>query len=447
VAKGGLVNPAAALSEATRFAELRQRLLFLAGALVVYRIGTFIPVPGIDPQAMARFFQQQSGTILSMFNMFSGGALERMSMFALGVMPYISASIILQMASAVVPSMNLIKKEGEAGRRKIMQWTRYGTVVLALVQSVGAAVALQNQGLAISPGFNFIFTATVTLVTGTMFLMWLGEQITERGIGNGITMIILASIVAGVPSAIGGTLELVNTGELSVLLVLVLIALVLAVTWAVVFMERGQRRIPVHYAKRQQGRRMYAAQATHLPFKINMSGVIPPIFASSIILFPATIASWFGTSQNMGWLQIIAAELSPGQLMYDLLYGILILFFCFFYTALVFDSRETADNLKRSGAFLPGIRPGQQTAEYIDKVLTRLTFWGALYIAAVCLLPQFMITYWKVPFYFGGTSLLIIVVATMDFMAQLQAHMMSHQYKGLLEKANLRGYGRAGQVR
>ena len=447
MAKGGLVNPAAALSEATRFAELRQRLLFLAGALVVYRIGTFIPVPGIDPQAMARFFQQQSGTILSMFNMFSGGALERMSMFALGVMPYISASIILQMASAVVPSLNLVKKEGEAGRRKIMQWTRYGTVVLALVQSVGAAVALQNQGLAISPGFNFIFTATVTLVTGTMFLMWLGEQITERGVGNGITMIILASIVAGVPSAIGSTLELVNTGELSVLLVLVLIALVLAVTAAVVFMERGQRRIPVHYAKRQQGRRMYAAQATHLPFKINMSGVIPPIFASSIILFPATIASWFGTSQNMGWLQIIAAELSPGQLMYDLLYGILILFFCFFYTALVFDSRETADNLKRSGAFLPGIRPGQQTAEYIDKVLTRLTFWGALYIAAVCLLPQFMITYWKVPFYFGGTSLLIIVVATMDFMAQLQAHMMSHQYKGLLEKANLRGYGRAGQVR
>ncbi len=447
MAKGGLVNPAAALSEATRFAELRQRLLFLAGALVVYRIGTFIPVPGIDPQAMARFFQQQSGTILSMFNMFSGGALERMSLFALGVMPYISASIILQMASAVVPSLNLVKKEGEAGRRKIMQWTRYGTVVLALVQSVGAAVALQNQGLAISPGFNFIFTATVTLVTGTMFLMWLGEQITERGVGNGITMIILASIVAGVPSAIGSTLELVNTGELSVLLVLVLIALVLAVTAAVVFMERGQRRIPVHYAKRQQGRRMYAAQATHLPFKINMSGVIPPIFASSIILFPATIASWFGTSQNMGWLQIIAAELSPGQLMYDLLYGILILFFCFFYTALVFDSRETADNLKRSGAFLPGIRPGQQTAEYIDKVLTRLTFWGALYIAAVCLLPQFMITYWKVPFYFGGTSLLIIVVATMDFMAQLQAHMMSHQYKGLLEKANLRGYGRAGQVR
>jgi preprotein translocase subunit SecY len=447
VAKGGRVNPAAALSEATRFAELRQRLLFLAGALIVYRIGTFIPVPGIDPQALARFFQQQSGTILSMFNMFSGGALQRMSMFALGVMPYISASIILQMASVVVPSLNLIKKEGEAGRRKIMQWTRYGTVVLAGVQSVGAAVALQNQGLAISPGFNFVFTAMVTLVTGTMFLMWLGEQITERGVGNGISMIILASIVAGVPSAIGSTLELANTGELSVLLVLLLIVLVLGVTAAVVFMERGQRRIPVHYAKRQQGRRVYAGQATHLPFKINMSGVIPPIFASSIILFPATIASWFGTTQSMGWLQTIAAELSPGQLMYDLLYAALILFFCFFYTALVFDSRETADNLKRSGAFLPGIRPGQQTADYIDKVLTRLTFWGGMYIMAVCLLPQFMITYWKVPFYFGGTSLLIIVVSTMDFMSQLQAHMMSHQYKGLLEKANLRGYGRAGQVR
>jgi preprotein translocase subunit SecY len=447
VAKGNVVNPAAALSEATRFADLRQRLLFLLGALVVYRIGTFIPVPGIDPLALERFFQQQSGTIISMFNMFSGGALERMSMFALGIMPYISASIILQMATAVVPSLAAIKKEGEAGRRKIMQWTRYGTVLLAGFQSLGAAVALQNQGLAISPGFNFIFTAMVTLVTGTMFLMWLGEQITERGVGNGISMIILASIVAGLPSAVGGTLELVNTGEISAFLALVLVALVLAVTAAVVFMERGQRRIPVHYAKRQQGRRLYAGQATHLPFKINMAGVIPPIFASSIILFPATIAQWFGTSQSVGWLQTVAAELSPDKPMYNLLYAGLIIFFCFFYTALVFDSRETADNLKRSGAFLPGIRPGQQTAEYIDKVLTRLTFWGAMYIAIVCLLPQFMITAWSVPFYFGGTSLLIIVVSTMDFMAQLQAHMMSHQYKGLLEKANLRGYGRAGQVR
>ena len=447
MAKGGLVNPAAALSEATRFAELRQRIFFLLGALVVYRIGTFIPVPGIDPQALERFAQQQSGTILSMFNMFSGGALERMSMFALGIMPYISASIILQMAAVVVPTLNAIKKEGESGRRKIMQWTRYGTVLLAGLQSIGAAYALQNQGLAINPGFSFIFTAMVTLVTGTMFLMWLGEQITERGIGNGISMIILASIVSGLPSAIGGTLELVNTGELSAFLALFLIALVLMVTAAVVFMERGQRRIPVHYAKRQQGRRLYAGQSTHLPFKINMAGVIPPIFASSIILFPATIASWFGTNPSMGWLQTVAAELAPGQPMYDLLYAALILFFCFFYTALVFDARETADNLKRSGAFLPGIRPGQQTAEYIDKVLTRLTFWGGLYIMVVCLLPQFMITYWRVPFYFGGTSLLIIVVSTMDFVAQLQAHMMSHQYKGLLEKANLRGYGRAGQVR
>lgn len=447
MAKGGLVNPAAALAEASRFADLRQRFLFLIGALVVYRIGTFIPVPGIDPLALERFFQQQSGTILSMFNMFSGGALERMSIFALGIMPYISASIILQMASVVVPTLAAIKKEGEAGRRKIMQWTRYGTVVLAGFQSVGAALALQNQGLAISPGFNFVFTAMVTLITGTIFLMWLGEQITERGIGNGISMIILASIVSGLPSAIGGTLELVNTGEISVILALFLMLLVLGVTAAVVFMERGQRRIPVHYAKRQQGRRLYAGQSTHLPFKINMAGVIPPIFASSIILFPATIASWFGSSQSLGWLQTVAAELAPGQPMYNLLYGALILFFCFFYTALVFDARETADNLKRSGAFLPGIRPGQQTAEYIDRVLTRLTFWGGLYITTVCLLPQFMITYWKVPFYFGGTSLLIIVVATMDFVAQLQAHMMSHQYKGLLEKANLRGYGRAGQVR
>ncbi len=447
MAKGGIVNPAAALSEATRFADVRQRLLFLMGALIVYRIGTFIPVPGIDPQALDRFIQQQAGTILSMFNMFSGGALERMSMFALGIMPYISASIILQMAAVVVPSLSAIKKEGEAGRRKIMQWTRYSTVLLAAFQSAGAAYALQNQGLAISPGFSFIFTAMVTLITGTIFLMWLGEQITERGVGNGISMIILASIVSGLPSAIGGTLELVNTGELSAFLALLLIAVVLIVTAAVVYMERAQRRIPVHYAKRQQGRRLYAGQTTHLPFKINMSGVIPPIFASSIILFPATIASWFGTNPSMGWLQTVAAELSPGQALYSLLYGALILFFCFFYTALVFDARETADNLKRSGAFLPGIRPGQQTADYIDKVLTRLTFWGGLYIMVVCLLPQFMITYLKVPFYFGGTSLLIIVVSSMDFMAQMQAHMMSHQYKSLLEKANLRGYGRPGQVR
>jgi preprotein translocase subunit SecY len=447
VAKGNLVNPAAALGEATRFADLRSRLLFLAGALIVYRIGTFIPVPGIDSAALAQFFQDQSGTILSMFNMFSGGALERLSIFALGIMPYISASIIMQMAGIVVPTLTQLKKEGEAGRRKITQYTRYGTVVLASAQAFGAAVAFQNQGVVINPGPNFVFTAAVTLVTGTVFLMWLGEQITERGIGNGISMIILSSIIAGLPAAIGGTLELVNTGEMSPALALLLIMLVVGVTYFVVFMERGQRRITVNYAKRQQGRRMMAGQSTHLPFKINMAGVIPPIFASSLILFPATIAQWFGTTEGLGWLQVLAAKLSPGQPIYIMIYASLIVFFCFFYTALVFNSRETADNLKKSGGFIPGIRPGQQTAEYIDKVLTRLTFWGAIYITGVCLLPEFMILYARVPFYFGGTSLLIIVVVTMDFMAQLQAHMMSHQYEGMLKKANLRGYGRAGQVR
>jgi preprotein translocase subunit SecY len=447
VAKGNLANPAAALGEATRFADLRSRLLFLAGALIIYRIGTFIPVPGIDPVALEQFFKEQSGTILSMFNMFSGGALQRLSIFALGIMPYISASIIMQMAGVVVPQIAQLKKEGEAGRRKITQYTRYGTVLLASAQAFGAAVAFQNQGVVINPGPNFVFTAAVTLVTGTVFLMWLGEQITERGIGNGISMIILSSIIAGLPAAIGGTLELVNTGEMSPALALLLIVLVLAVTYFVVFMERGQRRITVNYAKRQQGRRMMAGQTSHLPFKINMAGVIPPIFASSLILFPATIASWFGTQEGFGWLQTLAAKLSPGQPIYIMIYASLIVFFCFFYTALVFNSRETADNLKKSGGFIPGIRPGYQTAEYIDKVLTRLTFWGAIYITAVCLLPEFMILYARVPFYFGGTSLLIIVVVTMDFMSQLQAHMMSHQYDGLLKKANLRGYGRAGQIR
>lgn len=442
-----LVNPAAALGEATRFADLRQRLFFLIGALIVYRIGTFIPVPGIDPLSLERFFQEQEGTILSMFNMFSGGALERLSIFALGIMPYISASIIMQLASAILPSLMQLKKEGEAGRRKIMQYTRYGTVLLATFQSIAAAVALQNQGVVIAPGFNFVFTASVTLVTGTVFLMWLGEQITERGIGNGISMIILASIISGLPSALGGTLELVNTGEMAAALALILILLVLAVTGFVVFIERGQRRITVNYARRQQGRRMYAGQSSHLPFKLNMAGVIPPIFASSIILFPATIAQWLGTTEGFGWLQTLAAELGPGQPVYIFFYASMIMFFCFFYTALVFNSRETADNLKRSGAFIPGIRPGQQTAEYIDKVLTRLTFWGGVYITLVCLMPEFMILYWRVPFYFGGTSLLIIVVVTMDFMSQLQAHMMSHQYEGLLKKANLKGYGRAGQLR
>ncbi len=447
MAKDSMINPAAALGEATRFSELRQRLAFLAGALIVYRIGTFVPVPGIDPVALEQLFDQQSGTILSMFNMFSGGALQRLSILALGIMPYISASIIMQMAGVVVPTLAQLKKEGEAGRRRITQYTRYGTVILATLQAIGASVALQNQGVVIAPGPNFLFTSAVTLVTGTVFLMWLGEQITERGIGNGISMIILSSIIAGLPSAIGGTLELVNTGEMPAALALILVLLVLGVTYFVVFVERGQRRITVNYAKRQQGRKMYAGQTSHLPFKLNMSGVIPPIFASSLILFPATIASWFGTSQGFGWLQTLAARLSPGQPIYILMYASFIIFFCFFYTALVFNSRETADNLKKSGAFIPGIRPGQQTAEYIDKVLTRLTFWGAMYITSVCLLPEFMILNWQVPFYFGGTSLLIIVVVTMDFMAQLQAHMMSHQYEGLLKKANLRGYGRAGQVR
>ncbi len=447
MAKSATANPASILGDATRFAELRQRLFFLIGALIVYRIGTFIPVPGINPDALAQFFEQQSGTILSMFNMFSGGALERLSIFALGIMPYISASIIMQMATHVVPTLGQWRKEGEAGKRKITQTTRYGTVVLSAFQSVAAATALQNQGVVDNPGPAFVMTASVTLVTGTMFLMWLGEQITERGIGNGISMIILASIVSGLPAAIGGTLELVNTGELQPAFALIMIILVLGVTAFVVFVERAQRRIAVNYAKRQQGRKMYAGQTQHLPFKLNMAGVIPPIFASSLILFPATVAGWFGTSQSVGFLQRIAASLSPGQPVYILVYASLIIFFCFFYTALVYNSRETADNLKRSGAFIPGIRPGHQTADYLDKVLTRLTFWGAMYITAVCLLPEFMILNFQVPFYFGGTSLLIIVVVTMDFMSQLQAHMMTHQYEGLLKKANLRGYGRPGQVR
>jgi preprotein translocase subunit SecY len=377
-----------------------------------------------------------------MFNMFSGGALERLSIFALGIMPYISASIIMQMATHVIPSLGQLRKEGESGRRKITQYTRYGTVLLSAFQSLAAAAALQTQQMVLNPGTGFVVTAAITLVTGTMFLMWLGEQITERGVGNGISMIILASILSGLPSAIGSTLELVNTGAMNQAMPFFLAFLVLGVTGFVVFMERAQRRITVNYAKRQQGRRVYAGQTSHLPFKINMSGVIPPIFASSLILFPATILNLVGTSQAFSGLQRIAAALSPGQPIYVLLYAGLIMFFCFFYTALVFNSRETADNLRRSGAFIPGIRPGQQTAEYIDKVLTRLTFWGALYITGVCLLPEFLILNFNLQFYFGGTSLLIIVVVTMDFMAQLQAHMMTHQYEGLMKKANLRGYGR-----
>ncbi len=435
-----------------KLTELRQRLLFVLGALIVFRIGAHIPVPGIDPHALAMMFEQQRGTILDMFNMFSGGALGRLTIFALGVMPYISASIIMQLMTVVVPTLEQLKKEGEAGRRKITQYTRYGTVALATFQAVGVAIALQSQQVSgipvvVNPGVGFVFTAAVTLVTGTMFLMWLGEQVTERGIGNGISLIIFAGIIAGLPSAIGGTLELARTGEMHPLTILTLFALAIFVTAFVVFVERGQRRITVNYAKRQQGRRVYAAQSSHLPLKLNMSGVIPPIFASSIILFPATIGSWFGAAQGMGWLRDFAAILSPGQPLYVLLYALAIIFFCFFYTALVFNSKETAENLKKSGAFIPGIRPGEQTGRYIDTVMTRLTFWGAAYITAVCLLPEFLILYWNVPFYFGGTSLLIIVVVVMDFMAQMQAHLMSHQYEGLLKKANLRGHGRAGLLR
>jgi preprotein translocase subunit SecY len=403
--------------------------------------------------AMARLFDQQEGTILGLFNMFSGGALSRLSIFAMGVMPYISASIIIQMMAVVVPSMAAIKKEGESGRRKLTQWTRYFTLVLAVFQGFGAATAFQNQGVALNPGWQFVLMATITLATGTMFLMWLGEQITERGIGNGISMIILSGIVAGLPAAIGGTLEQVRSGEMNPAFAILLLLLIGAVTAFVVFVERGQRRIPVNYAKRQVGRKMYAGQTSHLPFKLNMSGVIPPIFASSLLLFPATLASFFAsgaTGEEGGWdamLQNLAAALGYGQPLHMLLYAGLIIFFCFFYTALVFNSRETAENLKKGGAFIPGIRPGQQTAEYIDKVLTRLTVWGALYVTAVCLMPELLTAYARVPFYFGGTSLLILVVVAMDFMAQLQAHLMSHQYEGLMKKANLRGYGRSGSPR
>jgi len=435
-----------------KFTELRQRLLFVLGALLVFRIGTFIPVPGVNPEAIAALFDQQQGTILDMFNMFSGGALQRASLFALGIMPYISASIIMQLMSVVIPSLEQLKKEGELGRRKITQYTRYGTVLLASFQAVGIAMALQSQqagGMAVvaHQGPGFIFTAAVSLVTGTMFLMWLGEQITERGLGNGISLIIFAGIVAGLPSAIGGTLELVRTGEMNAVMVLALFILAALVTAFVVFVERGQRRITVNYAKRQQGRKMFAAQSSHLPLKLNMAGVIPPIFASSIILFPSTLGQWVGTQENMRWLQDIVGKIAPGEPIYVILYAVAIIFFCFFYTALVFNSKETADNLKRSGAFIPGYRPGQQTAKYIDGVMSRLTLAGAIYITAVCLLPEFLIVGWNVPFYFGGTSLLIIVVVVMDFMAQVQAHLMSHQYEGLMKKANLKGQGGAGLLR
>jgi len=435
-----------------RLTELRNRLLVVLIALAVFRFGTFIPVPGINPEALLQLMDQQRGTIVDMFNMFSGGALGRFSIFALGIMPYISAAIIMQLMSHAVPQLQQLRKEGEAGRRKITQYTRYFTVVLALFQSFGVAAALQSQSagaglpVVILAGPAFLFSAVVTLTAGTVFLMWLGEQVTERGIGNGISIIIFAGIVAGLPAAIGSTLELARTGELSEIAVLFLLVLAIAVTAFVVFVERGQRRITVNYAQRQ-GRRAYQNQSTHLPLKVNMSGVIPAIFASSLVLFPATISTWFGQAGQSGWLQEISQQLTPGSPVYLLLFGGLIIFFCFFYTAIVFNSRETADNLKKSGAFIPGIRPGRQTSEYIDYVLTRLTAVGAAYLTAVCLFPEFLRMRWNVPFYLGGTSLLIIVVVTMDFMAQMQAHLMSHQYDSLLKKANLKGYGRSGVVR
>ncbi len=430
-----------------KLVDLKLRLLFVLLALIVYRIGTHIPVPGINAVALAELFKQTQGSVVDLFNMFSGGALERLSVLALGVMPYISASIIMQLMTTVIPSLEQLKKEGESGRRKITQYTRYGTVVLAIFQGLGIALALQNQGpmggadVVMDKGPQFLLTAVVTLVSGTMFLMWLGEQMTERGIGNGISLIIFAGIVAGLPQAIGGTLELARTGSFQPLFVLFLFTVAILVTGFVVFVERGQRRITVNYAKRQQGRKVYAGQTSHLPLKVNMAGVIPPIFASSIILFPATLGSWFGQSEGMGWLRDISTALSPGQPIYVVLYASAIIFFCFFYTALMFNPKETADNLKKSGAFIPGIRPGEQSAKYIDGVMSRLTLGGALYVTLVCLLPEIMIVKWNVPFYFGGTSLLIIVVVCMDFMAQIQAHLMSHQYESLLKKANLTGGG------
>jgi preprotein translocase subunit SecY len=447
MATNTLSNPAAVLGDAARFGEIRGRLLFLLGALIVYRTGTYIPVPGINPAEVARFFSDQSNTILGIVNMFSGGALSRLSIFAMGVMPYISASIIIQMMSMVIPSLMELRKEGESGRRKMTEYTRYGTVILAVFQSFAAASALAKGNMTVVGGWQFLFTATITMTTGTLFLMWLGEQITERGVGNGISMIILAGIVAGLPGAIGSTAEAVSSGEMQGPFALLLVIMVLGTTAFVVFVERAQRRIAVNYAKRQVGRRMYAGQSSHLPFKLNMSGVIPPIFASSLLLFPATLASFLGANSQgplASAMQSVAAALGYGQPLHLVIYTLLIIFFCFFYTALVFNARDTADNLKKSNAFIPGIRPGQQTAEYIDKVLTRLTLWGALYVAAVCLLPEILVSSQGVPFHFGGTSLLIVVVVVMDFMSQLQAHMMSHHYPGLLKKANLLGYGRQG---
>ena len=427
-----------------RYGDLKKRLLFLLGALVVYRIGAHIPVPGIDPNVLADLFKGQQGGIMGMFNMFSGGALSRFTIFALGIMPYISASIIMQLMTTVYPPLEALRKEGESGRRKITQYTRYGTLLLALFQSVGISIALESQpGLVLDPGLMFRITTVTTLVTGTMFLMWLGEQITERGLGNGISLIIFAGIAAGLPSAIAGTLELVRTGAMHPLIALLIAISVFAVTAFVCFVERAQRKVLVNYAKRQVGNRVYGGQSSHIPFKLNMAGVIPPIFASSLILFPATVLGWIGSNEglpeSMRWLGSIASTLTPGQPVYILFYASLIVFFCFFYTALQYPPKETADNLKKSGAFVPGIRPGDQTARYLEKILTRLTLAGAIYVTLVCLLPEFLILRWNVPFYFGGTSLLIIVVVTMDFMAQVQTYVMTHQYESLLKKSNFKG--------
>ena len=430
-----------------RLTELRQRLLFVFAALIVYRIGTFIPVPGVNPQALLQFMNSQQGTIIDVFNLFTGGALERFSLFALGVMPYISASIIMQLMSSAVPQLQQLKKEGSSGRQKITQYTRIFTVLLAAFQAGSVAFALQSQtSIVFSPGDGFLFTAVVTLSAGTLFLMWLGEQITDRGVGNGISLIIFAGIVAGLPRAIAGTLELVNTGQLSIPATLFILILVIGVVYFIVRVERGQRRITVNYAQRQ-GRVAYQNQATHLPLKLNMSGVIPAIFASSLVIFPSTLATWFSSSENLSWLTDVSAALTPGNLPYTILYSSLIIFFCFFYTALVFNSKETADNLKKSGAFIPGIRPGRHTADYIDNVLTRLTMVGSLYLVSVCLLPDILRVIWAVPFYFGGTSVLIVVVVIMDFIAQVQAHLISHKYDNLMKKANLKSYGRSGVVR
>lgn len=427
------------------FADLKNRLLFVLLAILVFRIGSYIPVPGLNPLRLQELFNAQQNNIVGLFNMFSGGALMRFSIFALGIMPYISASIIVQLLSVVSPNLSELRKEGEAGQRKINRYTRYGTLVLAAFQAIGVSKMLAAHGVAIDPGISFYFTTTLTLVTGTMFLMWLGEQVTERGIGNGISIIIFAGIVAGLPSAFGKTLEQVREGQLQVIILLLLLAAIVGVVAFVVFVERAQRRITINYARRMQGGKVYAAQSTHLPLKINMAGVIPPIFASSLILFPATIAQWFGNTKGFEWLSAFSVALQQGQPLHMLLFSAGIIFFCFFYTALVFNPKETAENLKKSGAFIAGIRPGDQTAHYIDTVMTRLTLAGAIYITLVCLLPEFLILAWNVPFYFGGTSLLIIVVVVMDFMAQVQSHIMSYQYESLLKKANLRSG--AGQSR